>query len=544
MLHHYKSTPFGETPGLLFAIKKISESHHSSQILWSIRLKRLAGLVTQARQELRDLGEPSLLNKDLRLELAHCMAESSDWIRGKKLYEEFANTDEGLTETHTMSAWNSRVLVLEQNLGNDVLDENESKFPDSIFEVIFRNTKNPSYIPVKGRLALINGTMAGGGAERMMAHTFLGMKNNGEYQAELWLYSINPDVKHNVVLEGLGIHASPLEGVHELPTKKNVTHPFSLLPGQLGMNAERIYDYIQLRRPEVVHAWQDSVNIETAFACVIAGVRHVIVNPRNMRADTVHHQTEYVSSFRRAYIALLKRPEFRLVCVSHAAFKNHMTWLGIEPCKRFSVVYNGFEWEDFPSRSSVEGGRVEFRARLGLSPETKLIGGVFRFVALKRPFFWIDVALHLLKIDPAIRFVLYGEGKELQSVKSYAEKLGILNKIFFLGYVQSVRSELFSLDALLHTSETEGLPGVIIEAGSAGVPIVAADVGGVRECVDDEFGALIPLESGPEQFCKALFKLVDDPFSYAARQKFAMRIREKFQLHEMIERFIDIYRGV
>jgi glycosyltransferase involved in cell wall biosynthesis/cytochrome c-type biogenesis protein CcmH/NrfG len=543
MLYHYRATGFGETLGLLFAIKKISESHESNQIVWSVRLKRLAGLVTQARQELQEIGEPSLLNKDLRLELAHCMAESPDWMQGKKFYEEFANTDENVSETDSMSAWSCRVLILEQNLKKDACEENVCKFPDSIFEVIFHNTKNPTYTPIKGRVALINGTMGGGGAERMMAHTFLGMKNSQEYQAELWLYSINPDLKHNVVLEGLGIQASPLEGVHELPTKKNVRHPFSLLPGQLGANAERIHDYIQLRRPEVVHAWQDSVNIETAFACVIAGVRHVVVNPRNMRADTVHHQTEYVSSFRRAYIALLKRPEFRLVCVSKAAFINHMTWLGIEPCKRFSVVYNGFEWGDFPTQQGIEEGRVDFRARLGVCPETKLVGGVFRFVALKRPFFWIDVARHLLKIDPSIRFVLYGDGKELENVKSYAKRLGILDKVFFLGYMQTVRSELFFLDALLHTSETEGLPGVIIEAGSAGVPIVAADVGGVRECVDVESGILIPLEYGSEQFGKALFELVESPFSYAERRKFAMRIRDRFKLSEMIDQFIDIYRG-
>ena len=316
-----------------------------------------------------------------------------------------------------------------------------------------------------------------------------------------------------------------------------------MLPGQLGVNAERIYDYIQLRRPEVVHAWQDPVNVEAAFACVIAGVRRVVVNPRNMGANSVHHQTAYVSSFRRAYIALLKRPEFRLVCVSQAAFINHMAWLGIEPCKRFSVVHNGFEWDDFPCHTRVHDGRAEIRARLGVSPETKLIGGVFRFVAVKRPYFWIDVAVHLLKIDPAIRFVLYGEGADLQNVKSYAKKLGILDKVFFLGYVQTVRSELFFLDALLHTSETEGLPGVIIEAGSAGVPSVAADVGGVRECVDVESGILIPPEFGPEQFGKALLKLVERPFSYAARRKFAMRIRERFKLREMIDQFIDVYRG-
>jgi glycosyltransferase involved in cell wall biosynthesis len=76
-------------------------------------------------------------------------------------------------------------------------------------------------------------------------------------------------------------------------------------------------------------------------------------------------------------------------------------------------------------------------------------------------------------------------------------------------------------DLLVSTSRTEGVPGVFVEALLAGVPVVAHDMGGVRDVVTDETGALVPPDDA-EGLAVAVASLVTDP---AARAKAAHAAR-------------------
>ena len=538
MCTHYHNTPLGSTANLLSAIERIANARAPNEVLWSMRLRRVAGLISNIDQ--LNLGEESLLDNDLKREFALCLASSPEWTRGKDFYREFSTQDEH-PDSKRLSVWNKRYQLLNQSYSQEVFDQPDYKFPDAIFEVVYRSTKTLDYTPIRGRVALINGTMGGGGAEKSTARTFLHLRDHSEFQPELWLYSTNPAFDHNVVLEGLGMIESEDHGVFLLQRNQAREAPFTLLPAPLSTNASAIYEQILARRPEIVHAWEDSVNLEAAFAALLAGVQKIIIHPHNMRADKVH-KTKYIGSFRRAYKELLKRPEIQFVSVSHSAATDYRNWIGCNDDKQLNVIYNGFEWQDFPTEKWISDFRANFRASLGLLPETKLIGGIFRFAALKRPLFWINVAYKLAQTNPDIRFVLFGKGDELENIKSYTSRLGLTEKIYFLGYVQTIDSDIFALDALLHTSETEGLPTVIIEAGSAGVRVVSTDVGGVAECTDPENSVLISIEKDCEHFSAALVETLNMPLSYQARYLYATKIRNKFQIQEMLSKLKDLYQ--
>ncbi|MFO0945436.1 MAG: glycosyltransferase [Planctomycetota bacterium] len=76
-----------------------------------------------------------------------------------------------------------------------------------------------------------------------------------------------------------------------------------------------------------------------------------------------------------------------------------------------------------------------------------------------------------------------------------ARALGLENRVHFLGYQVDVAKYYAMIDLLVLPSRSEGLPNVVLEAMACGVPVVATDVGGVREVVaSDENGLLVPSE--------------------------------------------------
>jgi glycosyltransferase involved in cell wall biosynthesis len=101
----------------------------------------------------------------------------------------------------------------------------------------------------------------------------------------------------------------------------------------------------------------------------------------------------------------------------------------------------------------------------------------------------------LVKVAPEARLSLVGSGEALPDLKAYAKALGVIERVEFTGWME--RNELMrylgEVDLFCLPSETEGLPGSILEAMSIGLAVVASDVGGVSEIIEQGVsGVLIP----------------------------------------------------
>jgi glycosyltransferase involved in cell wall biosynthesis len=108
------------------------------------------------------------------------------------------------------------------------------------------------------------------------------------------------------------------------------------------------------------------------------------------------------------------------------------------------------------------------------------------------------------------RLVVCGEGPLEETLAARLEELGVADRAELRGYVPAdeMREIYRSSHFLLHTSWTEGLPQVLIEAFAAGLPVVATDVGGIREAVDTA-AVLVPAGDATEA-SNALRRLASD----------------------------------
>ncbi len=130
---------------------------------------------------------------------------------------------------------------------------------------------------------------------------------------------------------------------------------------------------------------------------------------------------------------------------------------------------------------------------------------------------------------PNVRLVLAGTGPLAGELSDLAERLGLRGHVEFLGLV--TRADLPDLlartDVVALASEWEGLPVALIEALSAGKPIVASDAGGNPELVHDGVNGLVVPVGDREALARALVRLASDP---AERMRMAAASAERYRL--------------
>lgn len=145
--------------------------------------------------------------------------------------------------------------------------------------------------------------------------------------------------------------------------------------------------------------------------------------------------------------------------------------------KRCNVIYNGFEIVERQIESAF------WPKFIPVYHEQKIVVNVARMDVQKNHIRQIDIFHELHKLDPNIFMVFIGkenlERKSIMMAKIIQYQLQ--EKVFFLGLQKDVLGFLQHADVMLLPSEWEGLPGVVLEAASVGLPVVASDLPGVKE---------------------------------------------------------------
>ena len=161
--------------------------------------------------------------------------------------------------------------------------------------------------------------------------------------------------------------------------------------------------------------------------------------------------------------------------------------------------------------------RAAIRSELGAAPGQVLVVWVGRFVSEKDPVAAVRLAGRL---PAAAHLAIVGTGPLDAEVRRAAGDAG--SSLTLAGERVDAPTLIAAADLLVSTSRTEGAPGVFVEALLAGVPVVAHDMGGVRDVVTDDMGALVP-PADEDALAAAVAELAADP---ERRERAAVAARE------------------
>jgi glycosyltransferase involved in cell wall biosynthesis len=233
-----------------------------------------------------------------------------------------------------------------------------------------------------------------------------------------------------------------------------------------------------------------------------------------------------------------------IVTVSESARRMVARSSGVSP-ERVTNIPNGIETEAFQK----EIDRKRKRAEIGVDESVRLIGIVARLSPEKDHETLFEAFSQLSGEFGEVHLVVVGGGELQEQLSAAARRLAIESRVHFLGYRSDVAELLAIFDCFVLSSRSEGLSITLLEAMAAGLPIVATDVGGNGEVIQNEETGLLVPPAQPSRLAAALKRMLTD--GEAARrmgERGSARVREHFSLDKMVAGYERIYdellRGV
>jgi glycosyltransferase involved in cell wall biosynthesis len=197
-----------------------------------------------------------------------------------------------------------------------------------------------------------------------------------------------------------------------------------------------------------------------------------------------------------------------------------------------------------------EGSNV--RQDYGLAGK-KVVLSVTRLVPIKNIPMMLDAIARLRAHRPDVVLVLVGEGPQQPVLETRARELRLGDAVRFIGYVPQQKTAAWyrSADVFALSSDFDNSPNVVLEAMACGLPIVATDVGGLREYVTPPANGLLTPKGDADLFAAALREFLDDDDRARATGRFNRREAvSRFswavsaaRMREVYARVIEQFRG-
>ncbi len=298
----------------------------------------------------------------------------------------------------------------------------------------------------------------------------------------------------------------------------------------------RLYLFFRREKFDMVHTHTAKAGFIGRIAARLAGVPVVMHTPHG------HNFYGYFNSLGNKFIVMLERIAAffadRIVVFTDLE-KRDMLRYKICSGSKIDVIRSGIDLSRF---ENVKAGAKKKHAEFNIGPHDLLVGMIGRLESVKGPDCFLDAAKIIAGELPQARFLIVGDGSLKEELMARSGRLGISDKVIFTGWREDIPEILSMLDVLVLPSLNEAVGRVLLEAGAAGKPIVATDVGGVPEVLKNgETGILVPPRD-PGRMAEAVAGLLRDEKRRHRMGRAAKDwVRKRFDEDKMISQLRDIY---
>ena len=278
-------------------------------------------------------------------------------------------------------------------------------------------------------------------------------------------------------------------------------------------------------RIDVAHSHEFSMAVYGGWASWRTGIPHVI---------TMHGSRYYNERLqRRVAMRLAIAFSDQVVAVSETLAQAIANDLHV-PRSAVAVLLNGVRHD--------EPQRVTLRDELRLSPGDRLMVAVGNLYPVKGHVYAIDALARLAERHPSVHLAISGRGELEGALLERARQHGLADRVHLLGLRSDVPAVLAAADLFVLPSLSEGLPLALLEAMFAACPIVATDVGQVRNALANGAAGILVKPGDSTALALALDRLLSDP-AQARRlgSLAALRAAGEYDLSRMVQRYAAVY---
>ena len=338
----------------------------------------------------------------------------------------------------------------------------------------------------------------------------------------------NKSIQHIVGVPYPGPFVQALEEMGCSYVVVQLKHRFSL-------NALRnLIQWIRLNNVNIIHTHGYRANFHGRLAGLLTGLKCI---------TTVHVSLfDYLDTplvIRYFYIFLEKVFSFKTkkyLCVSNAMLAD-MLKLGIRRHK-IILIHNGIDLDRFYPRSNNN----EFKKKLGINSETRLIGTVGRMVTEKGQIYLIEALKYLQPEVTNLKCLFIGEGPMLQKLKEKAKALGVADMCIFPGVFREIEYIYSLLEVFVLPSLREPFGLVLLEAMAMEIPVVATATGGPLDIIQSGInGFLVPARDAEALASNIQLLLLNRAMTAAIAQSGRITVQRNFNVQETIHQLDNIY---
>lgn len=301
----------------------------------------------------------------------------------------------------------------------------------------------------------------------------------------------------------------------------------------------QLYRIIRHERPTILHTHTSKAGFLGRMAGFLARVPVIVHTPHG------HVFYGYFGFFWSRLFVTLERfaAHFtdRIITLTEVGKAEHLRFR-ISHEEKFVSIYCGIDLTRFQKKS--QEAEEKLRKELGLEG-VGIVGSVGRLVPVKGYEYFVRACALVKQTHPNTKFLLVGDGPLRTDLQKLAARLALEKNFLFTGERKEIPEILSLFDLFVLSSLNEGLGRVLIEAGAAGVPVVATEVGGVPEIVrNHETGLLVPPRD-PEKMACAIRILLDDvPLRRKMGACAEERVWKNFGVEKMIEKTKSLYESL
>jgi len=223
--------------------------------------------------------------------------------------------------------------------------------------------------------------------------------------------------------------------------------------------------------------------------------------------DLLYHlNSRFLGGF---YLRILKNSDF--ITVTGVKSRKILIEKGVNK-NRIFILPNVINMDEYSCDSTVD---KEY--------DISFIG---RLTYVKRLDIFFRVIFEVVKEIPGLKIAMIGEGEDLEKCKSRVKELSLDNNVLFLGFRKDINQLINKSKILLLTSESEGMPSVIIEAMACGVPVISSDVGDIGDIIEDgQNGFLIDKYGDVNSYKDKILKILLDKKVYKKISDESLKVR-------------------
>jgi glycosyltransferase involved in cell wall biosynthesis len=265
---------------------------------------------------------------------------------------------------------------------------------------------------------------------------------------------------------------------------------------------QQLRAHIAQHEPHIIHARTTGSWVDASLA--------TLATPTISRVLSFHGLTTLESLPRTRLLAnqWCARRADRIVTVSQSAadMLTHEWRIG---SGKLEVIPNGIDTDRFsPVGTSHE--KAQLRLRMDFMPDDRIVICVANHHPIKALDQLIRAWRQVAMLDPASRLVLVGDGPMRPKLEKLAQQCRCQESVRFLGQRLEVPDLLRCADAFVHPSRYEACSNAVLEAMATGLPIVATDIPGNRDLIEDgQTGWLVPVDQ-PAALAQQLFAVLRD----------------------------------